>query len=60
MTDAARQACDVLIEAGWVVPVIPHGVVLEDHAVAISGSLIVAVLPIGEARSRFAPAETVS
>ena len=60
MTDAARQACDVLIEAGWVVPVVPHGVILEDHAVAISGSRIVAMLPIAEARLRFAPSETVS
>ncbi len=60
MTEAARQACDVLIEAGWVVPVVPHGVVLEDHAVAISGSRIIDVLPTAEARARFAPAETVS
>ena len=60
MTEAARQACDVLIEAGWVVPVVPHGVVLEDHAVAISGKRILAVLPTAEARTRFAPTETVS
>ncbi len=60
MTEAARQACDVLIEAGWVVPVVPHGLVLEDHAVAISGKRILAVLPTAEARVRFAPAETVS
>ncbi|MDI1252898.1 TRZ/ATZ family hydrolase [Thermomonas sp.] len=60
MTEADRQACDVLIEAGWVVPVIPHGVALEDHAVAISGKRILAVLPTAEARARFAPAETVS
>ena len=60
MTEAARQACDVLIEAGWVVPVVPHGVVLEDHAVAISGNRILAVLPTAEAHARFAPAETVS
>jgi len=60
MTDAARERCDVLIEAGWVVPVVPHGVVLEDHAVAISGDRIVALLPIAEARARFDAGETVS
>jgi len=60
MTDAAREACDVLIEAGWVVPVVPHGVVLEDHAVAVSGDRIVAVLPVSEARVRFDAKETVS
>ena len=60
MTEFAQQACDVLIEAGWVVPVIPHGVVLEDHAVAISGNRIIDVLPTAQARMRFAPAQTVS
>ena len=60
MSDAARQACDVLIEAGWVVPVVPHGVILEDHAVVISADRIVAVLPTAEARTQFAPRETIS
>ncbi|HLT44490.1 MAG TPA: TRZ/ATZ family hydrolase, partial [Luteimonas sp.] len=52
--------CDLLIEAGFVVPIEPHGVVLEDHAVAVRDGVIVAVLPIAQARSRFAPKETVS
>ena len=61
MTDhATPEACNLLIEAGFVVPVEPHGVVLEDHAVAVQGSSIVAVLPVAEARSRFQPAEVVS
>lgn len=51
---------DLLIEAGFVVPVEPHGVVLEDHAVAVSDGAVVAVLPIAEARARFEPAHTVS
>src|ERR671913_78765 len=55
-----RQACDLLIEAGWVVPVVPHRVVLHDHAVAVRDGAIVALLPIAEARMRFAPRETVS
>ncbi len=58
--DHHPEPCDLLIEAGWVVPVEPHGVVLEDHAVAVTGGTIVAVLPTREARSRFAPVETVS
>ena len=60
MTDTVPEPCDLLIEAGFVVPVEPHGVVLEDHAVAVQGSTIVAILPVAEARARFAPAETVS
>lgn len=54
------EACDLLIEAGYVVPIEPHAVVLEDHAVAVRGSEIVAVLPTAEARTRFAAARTVS
>ena len=60
MTESAPQACDLLIEAGWVVPVVPHGVVLTDQAVVVSGGEIVAVLPIAEARARFMAKETVS
>jgi len=60
MTDTTKQPCDLLIEAGWVVPVEPRGVVLTDHAVVVSGDRIVALLPIAEARTRYAPALTVS
>ena len=56
----APEACDLLVEAGYVVPVEPHGVVLEDHAVAVRSGAIVALLPRAEARARFAPAEVVS
>ena len=47
------EACDLLIEAGFVVPVEPHGVVLENHAVAIRDGVIVDLLPIHEARQRY-------
>ena len=50
----------LLIEARWVIPVEPHGVVLEHHAVAVERDRIVAVLPIEAARARYAPDETVS
>ena len=60
MSDRTPDACDLLIEAGFVVPVVPHGVVLEDHAVAVRDGRIVAVLPIGEARGRFQPRQVVS
>ena len=54
------ESIDLLIEAGWVVPVVPHGVILEDHAVAVSAGTIVAVLPIAEARTRFHARQVVS
>jgi len=58
--DAPPQPCDLLIEAGYVAPVEPHGVVLEDHAVAVTAGAIVALLPRDQARARFSPAQTVS
>ncbi|MET0230005.1 MAG: amidohydrolase family protein, partial [Rhodanobacteraceae bacterium] len=58
MTETARTI-DTLIEARWVVPIEPHGVALDDHAVAIHDGRIEAVLPIGEAATRYAPRERV-
>ncbi|MCF5992569.1 amidohydrolase family protein, partial [Xanthomonas perforans] len=60
MTNAPPEPCDLLIEAGYVVPIEPHAVVLEDHAVAVNHGVIVAVLPAAEARTRFVPKQTVS
>jgi 5-methylthioadenosine/S-adenosylhomocysteine deaminase len=54
------EPCDLLIEAGWIVPVVPKGAVLADHAVAVTNGRIVAVLPRSEARARFLPKEVVS
>lgn len=53
------HACDLLIEAGYVVPVVPHGVVLEDHAVAIRADKIVELLPTAQARLKYLPTRTV-
>ena len=53
------RSIDLLIEARWVVPVEPHGVVLEHHAVAVAGERIVEVLPIASVRARYAPRERV-
>ena len=58
--NAAPVDCDLLIEAGWVVPVEPHGVVLENHAVAVRNGAIIAVLPTAEARSSYQATETIS
>ena len=60
MSESPRQPCDLLIEAGWVVPVEPHGVILRDHSVVVSGGRIVALLPASEARARFAAVRSVS
>ena len=55
----ASQPVDLLISARWVIPVEPHGAVLEGHAVAVRNGAIVAVLPKAEAERAFAPRERV-
>ncbi len=59
MSQTAAQSVDLIIEARWVVPVEPHGVVLEHHAVVVNKDVIVAVLPIADARATYAPRERV-
>ncbi len=54
------EPIDELIEPSWLIPVEPHGVVLEDHAVAVSGENIVGILPRQEALERYAPASRIS
>lgn len=44
----ANFSADTVIEARWVIPVEPHGTVLNDHSVAIAGDRIAAVLPRAE------------
>jgi 5-methylthioadenosine/S-adenosylhomocysteine deaminase len=53
------QAVDQVLEARWVVPVEPHGVVLEDHAVALVGDAIVDILPVAQAREKYPDARRV-
>lgn len=60
MTTPQPQVVDLSIEARWVVPIEPHGTVLEDHAVVVDGDRIVALLPIAQARQAYAPRERVT
>jgi 5-methylthioadenosine/S-adenosylhomocysteine deaminase len=48
-----------LLEARWVIPVEPHGVVLEHHAVALAADAIAEVLPIEAARTKYPDAARV-
>jgi len=53
----ATDPIDLLIEAKWVIPVEPAGVVLENHSIAVRDGRIVAILQHKEARSRFTAKE---
>jgi 5-methylthioadenosine/S-adenosylhomocysteine deaminase len=52
------EPIDLLIEPSWIAAVDPD-VVLKNHAVAVHDGRIVALLPNGEAHSRFRPAQRV-
>ena len=53
------QIIDLLIEARWIAAVDPD-VVFKNHAVAIHGGRILAILPAGEARIRYMPGNHVT
>ena len=50
---------DQILEARWVIPVEPHGVVLDHHAVALAGDTIADALPIEAAREKYPDASRV-
>ncbi|MAL97137.1 MAG: N-ethylammeline chlorohydrolase [Alteromonadaceae bacterium] len=58
MTDALRPV-DLLISARWVVPVIPAGVVLDHHSVAVDAGRIIDLCPTAQALERYNPGEHV-
>ena len=53
------KAPDFLILPRWILPVEPAGAVLEDHALAVRGESIAALLPGAEARQRWPRARRV-
>lgn len=53
-------AADLVIDARWVVPVEPDGVVLEDHSVVVCAGRIAAVLPTPEAARAYATRQRVA
>lgn len=48
MSDNISRA-DTVIHAGWIVPVIPHGAVLEAHSIVLKNGAIAALLPRAQA-----------
>lgn len=49
---------DLLINARWIIPVVPENRILKDCAIAIHQGRIIALLPQEEAVKRYAPART--
>jgi 5-methylthioadenosine/S-adenosylhomocysteine deaminase len=53
------EPVDTLVCARWVLPVEPDGPALADHALAIRGGRIVALLPTDQAKARYAADELI-
>lgn len=53
------EKIDTLLDARWVIPVEPTGAVFQNHAIAIDGGMIRAIVPSTEAHARFAPDEHI-
>ena len=45
------ELIDTLIEARWIIPIVPKGVILENSALAVNAGRIVDILPIETAES---------
>ncbi|TFH09574.1 MAG: TRZ/ATZ family hydrolase [Nitrosomonadales bacterium] len=52
-----RTEIDTVIEARWIIPVEPAGMVLHNHAIAIDKGVIQSILPNDKASLQFAPRE---
>jgi len=50
----------LVIEARWVIPVIPEDSLLEHHSIVCDGANILDILPTDIARQRYQPLQTVS
>ncbi len=57
---AAPQIVDLLINAHWIIPVVPARQTLENCALVIDNGDIIAILPQAEACKRYDPKETVN
>lgn len=56
----AKQAVHLLINARWIIPVVPANRVFEDCALVIHRQKIIALVPQTEARKRFDPEQTLN
>lgn len=60
MTDSNKINVDLILEARWIVPVIPRNQILEHAAVIIHQGIIVDLTPIDSARSKYCAKQTIS
>lgn len=59
MSTKTTSEADLLISAKWIIPVLPQGVVLEDHCLAIRGNKIVGIFSREQAKQSIIAADTL-
>ncbi len=57
--ETITTAVDIRINARWVIPIEPAGVILENHAIILQGSRILALLPQDQADRDYRARETI-
>ena len=57
--ETITTAADIRINARWVIPIEPAGVILENHAIILQGSRILALLPQDQADRDYRARETI-
>jgi len=57
--ETITTAADIRINGRWVIPIEPAGVILENHAIIVQGSRILALLPQDEADRTYRARETI-
>ena len=55
----APAVCDLVVDARWVLPVVPYGQLLAEHAVVIAEGRIVEVVPSAMVAGRWQPAQRI-
>jgi 5-methylthioadenosine/S-adenosylhomocysteine deaminase len=55
-----REPVDLIIDAAWIIPIEPRGIVLRDHSVAVTDGRIVALMPTARSYECFDPVERVN
>lgn len=51
---------DALVEARWVIPVLPRNTILENHTIVLSGGRFSDILPTEAARIRYTGLDPVT
>lgn len=59
MPDSSKIPCDTLINAGWVLPIAPKNVPLEEASIAIEGPVILALGPRAEIEAAYVAQSTI-